>query len=58
MTTRLAKDFRSFADLAAAYARDKDYRIVLISRPASGVRHGDHRAAWRQHRGSHVGYRA
>ncbi len=37
MTTRLAKDFRSFADLAAAYARDKDYRIVLLSRPASGT---------------------
>lgn len=37
MTTRLAKDFRSFADLAAAYARDKDYRIVLLARPASGT---------------------
>lgn len=37
MTTRLAKDFRSFADLAAAYARDKDYRIVLLGRPASGT---------------------
>jgi len=33
MTTRLAKDFRSFADLAAGYERDRDYRIVQVQRP-------------------------
>jgi phage replication-related protein YjqB (UPF0714/DUF867 family) len=32
MTKRLAKDFRSFADLAAAYERDRDYRIVQVPR--------------------------
>ena len=34
---KLAKDFRSFADLAAAYVRDRDYRIVRLSRPGSDV---------------------
>lgn len=37
MTPRLAKDFRSFADLAAAYERDKDYRIVRLDRVESGT---------------------
>lgn len=34
---KLAKDFRSFADLAAAYERDRDYRIVRMLRPGSEV---------------------
>ncbi len=34
---KLAKDFRSFADLAAAYERDRDYRIVCLPRPGSEV---------------------
>lgn len=34
---KLAKDFRSFADLAAAYERDRDYRIVRLPRPGSEV---------------------
>jgi phage replication-related protein YjqB (UPF0714/DUF867 family) len=33
MATRLAKDFRTFADLAAVYERDRDYRIVQMLRP-------------------------
>lgn len=37
MTSRLAKDFRSFADLEAAYERDKDFRIVIEGRPESRV---------------------
>ena len=37
MATKLAKDFRSFADLAAAYERDRDYRIVQLQRPGSDV---------------------
>lgn len=36
-TPRLAKDFRSFADLAAAYERDRDYRIVQRQCPGSSV---------------------
>lgn len=35
--TKLAKDFRSFADMAAAYERDRDYRIVQRQRPGSAV---------------------
>lgn len=35
MATRLAKDFQTFADLAAVYERDKDYRIVQERRPGS-----------------------
>lgn len=34
---KLAKDFRSFADLAAAYERDRDFRIVRLLRPGSEV---------------------
>ena len=34
---KLAKDFRSFADLAAAYEHDRDYRIVRMPRPGSDV---------------------
>jgi phage replication-related protein YjqB (UPF0714/DUF867 family) len=34
---KLAKNFRSFADLAAAYERDRDYRIVRLLRPESEV---------------------
>ena len=34
---KLAKNFRSFADLAAAYERDRDYRIVQLLRPESEV---------------------
>lgn len=30
---KLAKNFRSFADLAAAYERDRDFRIVRVLRP-------------------------
>jgi len=37
MATKLAKDFRSFADLAAAYERDRDYRIVQLRRRGSEV---------------------
>jgi phage replication-related protein YjqB (UPF0714/DUF867 family) len=37
MVTKLAKDFRSFADLAAAYESDRDYRIVQLRRPGSEV---------------------
>jgi phage replication-related protein YjqB (UPF0714/DUF867 family) len=34
---KLAKNFRSFADLAGAYERDCDYRIVRLLRPESEV---------------------
>ncbi len=34
---KLAKNFRSFADLAAAYERDRDYRIVRLLPPESEV---------------------
>lgn len=34
---KLAKNFRSFADLAAAYERDRDFRIVRLLRPPSEV---------------------
>lgn len=34
---KLAKNFRSFADLAAAYERDRDYRIVRLLRADSEV---------------------
>ena len=37
MPTTLAKDFQSFSDLAAAYQRDKDYRIVQVPRPGSST---------------------
>jgi phage replication-related protein YjqB (UPF0714/DUF867 family) len=37
MINRLAKHFRSFADLADAYEQDRDYRIVQLRRPESGV---------------------
>jgi phage replication-related protein YjqB (UPF0714/DUF867 family) len=37
MPSKLAKDFQSFADLAAAYQRDKDYRIVQVPRPGSST---------------------
>lgn len=37
MPVKLAKDFRSFADLAAAYAAEQDYRIVEVSRPDSAT---------------------
>jgi len=37
MHKKLAKDFRSFADLAAAYERDRDYRIVQRQCPGSSV---------------------
>lgn len=37
MAKKLAKDSRSFADLAAAYERDRDYRIVQRQRPGSAV---------------------
>lgn len=37
MPSKLAKDFLSFADLAAAYQRDKDYRIVQVPRPGSST---------------------
>lgn len=37
MTSRLAKDFRSFADLAAVYTRGRDYRIVAASRRESST---------------------
>jgi phage replication-related protein YjqB (UPF0714/DUF867 family) len=37
MVTKLAKDFRSFADLAAAYEHERDYRIVRLRRPGSEV---------------------
>lgn len=37
MPSKLAKDFRSFADLAAAYERDKDYRIVRVPRAGSAT---------------------
>lgn len=37
VTPMLAKDFRSFADLVAAYERDRDYRIVQSRRPGSQV---------------------
>ena len=33
----LAKNFRSFADLAAAYDEGTDYRIIRILRPGSTV---------------------
>ena len=35
MPSRFAKDFRSFADLAEAFTRDQDYRIVQRARPGS-----------------------
>ena len=37
MPSKLAKDFRSYADLAAAYQQDQDYRIVQVHRPASAT---------------------
>lgn len=37
MVSKLAKHFRSFADLAANYEADRDYRIVLTRRPGSQV---------------------
>ena len=37
MVNKLAKHFRSFADLAAAYEQDRDYRIVQVRKPGSGV---------------------
>lgn len=37
MPTKLAKDFQSYADLAAAYQRDQDYRIVQVPRPGSST---------------------
>ncbi|MBL8320242.1 MAG: poly-gamma-glutamate hydrolase family protein [Burkholderiaceae bacterium] len=37
MPSRLAKDFESFADLAAAYAAGQDYRIVAVPRPLSST---------------------
>jgi len=37
MPSKLAKDFQSFADLDAAYQRDKDYRIVRLPRPGSST---------------------
>jgi phage replication-related protein YjqB (UPF0714/DUF867 family) len=37
MVSKLAKHFRSFADLAVNYQRDRDYRIVLTRRPGSEV---------------------
>lgn len=37
MPSKLAKDFQSFADLAAAYQRDKDYRIAQVPRPGSSM---------------------
>jgi phage replication-related protein YjqB (UPF0714/DUF867 family) len=37
MPTKLAKDFQSFADLAIAYQRDQDYRIVEVPRPGSST---------------------
>jgi phage replication-related protein YjqB (UPF0714/DUF867 family) len=37
MPTKLAKDFQSFADLAAAYQSDADYRIVQVPRPESST---------------------
>ncbi len=37
MRSKLAKDFNSFADLAAAYSEGQDYRIVNVPRPASSV---------------------
>lgn len=51
---KLAKDFRSFADLAAAYERDRDYRIVRLLRPESEVAIV---APHRQHRSAHLGHR-
>lgn len=37
MVNKLAKHFRSFADLAAAYEQDRDYRIVQVRKPGSEV---------------------
>ena len=37
MPLRFAKDFRSFADLAEAFTRDQDYRIVRLPRPGSST---------------------
>ena len=37
MPSRFAKDFRSFADLAEAFTRDQDYRIVNLPRPGSST---------------------
>lgn len=37
MPNRLAKHFASFADLAAAYVQDKDYRIVVVPRSESST---------------------
>jgi phage replication-related protein YjqB (UPF0714/DUF867 family) len=37
MKARLAKDFRKFADLAAAYEEDKDFRIVQVARLESAT---------------------
>lgn len=37
MPAKLAKDFHSYADLAAAYQQDQDYRIVHVPRPGSAT---------------------
>lgn len=37
MPSRLAKDFESFVDLAAAYEAGQDYRIVAVPRPMSST---------------------
>ncbi|MBN9206176.1 poly-gamma-glutamate hydrolase family protein [Methylibium petroleiphilum] len=37
MVNKLAQHFRSFADLASAYEQDRDYRIVQVRKPGSGV---------------------
>jgi phage replication-related protein YjqB (UPF0714/DUF867 family) len=37
MPSKLAKDFQSFADLAAVYQHDKDFQIVQVPRLASSV---------------------
>lgn len=37
MPAKLAKDFLSFSDLAAAYVQNQDYRIVVVPRPESST---------------------
>ena len=37
MPAKLAKDFLSFSDLAAAYVQNQDYRIVEVPRPDSST---------------------
>lgn len=37
MPAKLAKDFLSFSDLAAAYLQNQDYRIVEVPRPESST---------------------